>query len=678
MQKDCISREQSGVYSSYNRARGGTKTEGKDEVRAEQGRTSSIAVCILCIAMRLYEQERSEAAYRAHSPSILLSSNKNRTFVMCYIEPKLEQKRVLITIKRRIMLQEFTLNRGRAIMNFTSKYCDNRRKILSSYAFGRVVETFISRLKKDNPIIYDAFIEDFHTDDNLVRSLMEVIRFLSVCEVEELLEVNNKYAPFFKDRDLFIELIELLYEYWRRLERVAIVHNSRLGEGVQNVRFIQAYELFNELLLSIYRRTKRVVNGFNTDVYHQTKAGANAGLILNDVTWNCPIEYRGLASIPFIGSVIINPPYISYTKKNTRDGIFMEHKTNPLAHMVLNEDEWFLFPAKVGNLMAFVYFHKDFMCHGIGLANLFELAKNDEYVGKKPDLIYVFGYDDGHDEKRTFYYKDRKNDIMIGYANYSDEIDYFGYMKKMLLTLHNIKQMERGNLPIHGAMVNIALKNGREANIVIMGDSGAGKSESLEAFRTLNERYIRHMRVIFDDMGYLQFDPSGKIRAYGTEIGAFVRTDDLDPMYAFAQLDRGIYTNPDKVNARVTIPISTYEVISKGYSVDYFLYANNYAEAEQKIQLFDSLEQAIEVFQTGARRAKGTTTEQGLVTSYFANPFGPVQEQAVAEVLIRKFFTALFDEGVKVGEMHTALAIEGKAKDGPRAAAEELFSRINA
>lgn len=68
MQKDCISREQSGVYSSYNRARGGTKTEGEDEVRAEQGRTSSIAVCILCIAMRLYELERSEAAYRAHSP----------------------------------------------------------------------------------------------------------------------------------------------------------------------------------------------------------------------------------------------------------------------------------------------------------------------------------------------------------------------------------------------------------------------------------------------------------------------------------------------------------------------------------------------------------------------------------------------------------------------------------
>lgn len=490
-------------------------------------------------------------------------------------------------------------------------------------------------------------------------------------------EVNNKFAPFFKDKDLFIELIELLYNFWRKLERVTVVHNNRLGDGLQNVRFIQANQLLSELILSIYRRTEETVMGYNHSVYRQTIAGANAGLMLNDIQWNCPIEYKGLASIPFIGTVVIDPPYISYTKKNTRDGIFQEHQTNPLANMILNEDEWFLYPAKVGNLLAFVYFHKDFMCHGLGLANLFELAKGNDYIGKKPDMIYVFGYPDGYNEKRAFYYKDKKNDILIGYANYCDDIDYFGYMKKMLLTLHNIKQMECGNLPIHGAMVNIALKNGKTANIIIMGDSGAGKSESLEAFRTLNEKYIRHMRIIFDDMGYLHFEDDGAIKAYGTEIGAFVRTDDLDPTYAFEQLDRGIYTNPDRINARVTIPVSTYEVISKGYRIDYFLYANNYAEAKKKINIFENVDKAIEVFEAGARKAKGTTTEKGLVKSYFANPFGPVQEREAAEQLVRKYFGAMATEGIKIGEMHTSLAIDGKSKDGPREAAEELFSMVN-
>ncbi len=149
------------------------------------------------------------------------------------------------------MLQEFTLNRDRAIINFSVKYCDNRQKILSSYAFRRVVESFVFRAKKDHQIIYDYFIEDFETDENLVISLIETIKLLTVCDMDEMLQVSNKYAAFFKDKSVFIELIELLYNYWRRLERVTVVRNRQLGDGLQNVRFIQANQLLNELILSI-------------------------------------------------------------------------------------------------------------------------------------------------------------------------------------------------------------------------------------------------------------------------------------------------------------------------------------------------------------------------------------------------------------------------------------------
>ncbi|MBS5797519.1 MAG: phosphoenolpyruvate carboxykinase [Dysgonomonas mossii] len=576
------------------------------------------------------------------------------------------------------MLHEFTLSRGRAMINFTLKYCDTKQKLLNSYGFRRVVDSFIKQfLKKEEVVIFDYYIEHFGSEDNLVDAFIEVFKLLTVFEIEEVVAVDNKYSKFFEDKDLFIEVTELLFEYWKRLERYTIVRNNRLGEGLQNVRFIQANDMFNDLILSTGRRIQTTVVGRESRIFRQSIAGANAGLTLNDVNWNCPIEYKGLTSIPFISTVVFHPPYISYTKRNTRDGIFQEHQQNPIQNLVLNEDDWFVFPAKVGNMLTFVYFHKDFMVHGVGLSNLFEIATENEYIGKKPDMIYIFGYPDGHEEKRTFYYKDKKNDILIGYANYCDDIDYFGYMKKMLLTLHNVKQIENERLPIHGAMVNIVLRNGKESNIIIMGDSGAGKSESLEAFRTLNENYIRHMRVIFDDMGYLKKEEDGTIKAYGTEIGAFVRVDDLDPAYAFAQLDRGVYTNMDRVNARVTIPISTYEIISRGYPIDYFLYANNYNEAEKKILLYNDLDKAIPIFEDGARKAKGTTTEKGLVKSYFANPFGPVQEREATEKLVRSYFSDMKKAGVKIGEIHTSLAIEGKAKDGPREAAEELFSLIN-
>ena len=575
------------------------------------------------------------------------------------------------------MLQEFTLSGGKAILNFSLKFCDTRQKVLSSVGFRRVVEAFISKLKKDEIIVYNFYIKAFKSDEEFANTLISVFKLLTVCNSDEVKEVAKKYQIFFDDKDSFIELIELLYTFWRRLERFAIVHNESYGNGLESVRFIQACVLLDELILSAYRRIEETIMGYQHRVYRQLTAGVNAGLTLTSIKWNYPIEYNGLKDIPFITSVVFNPPFITYTKRNTRDGIFQEHSNNPLENIVLNENEWFLFPVMVGNMLTFVYFHIDFMDQGFGLANLFELAKESQYIGKKPDIIYLFGYPDGHEEKRTFYYKDKKNDILIGYANHCDDIDYFGYMKKMLLTLHNVKQMEQGKLPIHGAMVNIALKNGKETNIIIMGDSGAGKSESLEAFRNLNASYIRHMRVIFDDMGFLKKDADGSIKGYGTEIGAFVRIDDLDPAYAYEQLDRGIYSNPDKINARVTIPISTYDVISRGYTVDYFLYANNYAESEEKIKLITNLDDAIKVFEDGARKAKGTTTEKGLVKSYFANPFGPVQERSVAEKLVRSFFADMKNNGVKIGEMHTSLAIDGRSKEGPKEAAEELFRLIN-
>ena len=80
---------------------------------------------------------------------------------------------------------------------------------------------------------------------------------------------------------------------------------------------------------------------------------------------------------------------------------------------------------------------------------------------------------------------------MLGYVNHSDKIDYFGYMKKMCLTLHNLRMIRKGYLPIHGAMVNIQLRDGNTTNVVIMGDSGAGKSRN---YRSI---YIIKLKIIF-------------------------------------------------------------------------------------------------------------------------------------------------------------------------------------
>lgn len=577
------------------------------------------------------------------------------------------------------MKKEFSMSNDKVTVNFTAKYCDSFESIMDSEGFERVIESYLKKSKDKRTNAFRFLNSVSGTDEiKFIRKyLISSFKLLSMMKATQVIACNENFEPLLEDPNKLLNVIEEIYSYWRKMERYTLIHNNRIKNGIAAVSFTEANTEFAQLILRFYRRiTKNLLNDTPT-VYRQLPAGGNACLMLNNVLWPIPKGYEVLEDISFLDGIVLETPFITYPKKNTRDGMFTETFDNPIRNISLNKEHWFCYPAKVGGLLAYVYFHRDFMSHGITLCNLFEMAKSDEYRGKKPDIIYVFGAkEDG--PLRTEFYDDSKNDMMVGYVNYSDEVDYFGYMKKMILTLHNLIMIKRGNLPIHGAMVKILLKTGKEANVVIMGDSGAGKSESLEAFRTLSEDHISDMTIVFDDMGTIKIEKDS-IYGYGTEIGAFVRLDDLDPGYAFKEIDRSIFMNPDKINARLVLPVATYNEIMEGYKVDLFLYANNYTDIknnEKSIRYFETPKDAIEVFRKGARMAKGTTTENGLVESYFANPFGPAQKSEQCDILLDKYFNKMFEKGIKVGEINTCLAIKGKEKIGPRKAALELFEII--
>lgn len=578
------------------------------------------------------------------------------------------------------MRKEFCLKHGKVTMNFTAKYCDSFESIINSEGFRKVLETYLKKTKNKKSHNFRFLSEAIGTEDIKVisRYLISTLKLLSMMGADEVLVVNDAFEGLLEDKKSFANIIDDVYSFWRKLERYTVIQNNKVKDGIAAVGFVDANKSFNDLILRFYRRLQKNLLGSMPNILRQVSAGGNASIMVSNLIWPSPREYSILDHIPFIDAISLEAPFITYPSKNTRDGIFLETSENPLSGSHINSEEWFCYPAKVGELLAYVYFHRDFMSHGISLCNLFDLATVEECRGVKPDIIYVFGAKDDDDELKTCFYDDEKNNIMLGYANYSEEIDYFGYMKKMILTLHNIIMIKRGYMPIHGAMVNVVLKNGKEANIVIMGDSGAGKSESLEAFRALSEEYISDMTIIFDDMGVFK-NVDGIIKGYGTEIGAFVRLDDLDQGYAFKEIDRSIFMNPDKINARLLMPVCKYDDIIRGYDVDLFLYANNYDgvdEGEKSIEYFNHPEEAKKIFKAGARMAKGTTTENGLVESYFANPFGPVQKKEEMDLIIDKYFEDMFNNKVKVGQIKTCLGVLGFEKEGPKKAAIELFDII--
>ena len=571
------------------------------------------------------------------------------------------------------MAYKFTITRGNAILNFSEEYCQSRCQLIESESFAKVLRKYIKDIKRKDTTIFH-YLDNIRSDDiDKVSDLRAISKLLLVMRYDEICAIRPQFQPYFSDTDLFIALVEDVYLFWRRLQRYAIVFNDQKRYGYQNVLFTDAQNKFEELILEVYRSIQKSL-GKKDKVFRQITAGVNAGLRVTHMRPFLPYEYRCLDDIPFIESVVIHPPFIAYSKRNTRNGVFPEVKDNPLEDKRFDSDNWFCYPAKVGDLLCFIYFNKKFMAQGVALCNLFALADDSEYRNRKPDMVYVYGYEDG--KKNQMFYQDDENDMMVAFLSADDEFDYFGYMKKMVLTLHNVRKLNTRQLPIHGAMIQMSLRNGDVKNIVVMGDSGAGKSETIEQIKGIGAAYITDVKVVYDDMGVLSLDEDGNVKTSGTEIGAFVRLDDLDAGYSFKELDRSVFMNPDKTNARVVIPITEYKDVIKKYPIDMFLYANNYDNDGESLEFFNDIDDALNTFRSGYRMAKGTSTEYGFVGTYFANPFGPVQRQEQTEPILRDYFNRMSHQGVLIGQLRTRLGIKGMEHDGPKQAAKAVMTYI--
>ena len=216
--------------------------------------------------------------------------------------------------------------------------------------------------------------------------------------------------------------------------------------------------------------------------------------------------------------------------------------------------------------------------------------------------------------------------------------------------------------------------------MLLIGDTATGKSETLEALRVVGEERIRELRIIADDMGSLEVGADGRVLGYGTEIGAFVRLDDLQQGYAFGQIDRAIIMSPNKVNARVVLPVTTLEDVLRGYPVDFLLYANNYEAVDDEHPVVERLTDeaaALAVFREGAAMSQGHDHGDGADAQLLRQP---VRRGAAPRSSTRRWpratFAAAFEAGVFVGQLRTQLGLPGAESAGPRAAAEALLELI--
>ena len=541
--------------------------------------------------------------------------------------------------------------RGVATLNYNQNYFTDIPSLVNSDEVKQIVKLYLDSRNPDNDD--DAF------DNASVDKFIDVLK--------KILFDDDSAFDEYDPKDILAS-VEELYSYYRSLLRVSVI--SYNDNKIVGNEFRTIDTQFNNLVRKLYRILEEKLQGFENRTYRQVNAATNATILVQQHDWKIPAGYEELRDIDFINTVMLRPPMMMHTKSNKREGVFSAVEENPIDRFHGERGKWFCYPAKIGESLAFIYFNVDYLVNGIALSNLFELASPEEVEGQKPDLVVLFGLEKT-EGMVSHYYHDEKNDIWVGEVPYTDKTTYFGYMKKMCLTVHNLHQIYNGRLPIHGSMLKIKFTNGKEKNVVFFGDSGAGKSESIEALQELADDKIVSMETIFDDMGSFTLTDDGHIYAQGTETGAFVRLDDLSSAVAFNNMDRGVYLNPERKNARVIIPADTYQNVVKHHHIDMWLYANNYSD-QVGIHRFDTKEEAEKVFIAGQRKALGTTDEVGMSKTFFANPFGPVQEQEKTKPIIDKVFTELFNKGVYVGEIFTHLGND-KSKDALKESASELL-----
>ncbi len=582
-----------------------------------------------------------------------------------------------------MLIDSFQLDEEKAVIRMHNKICENSQELLSSVLFREVLRNFIHSLERKRSRLLRIFPNGKVSDEEL-DLLVKTFQFLIKLPADLVPKVLEPAAVFLQDKPLLGDFVEQLYNYWRRLHRALICDSidDRLDERPYRT-FNRTVETLTHVVRRTYRDVMENITGNHPRVYRQVSAGAEISAIA--LPMELPFksdQYEELNKVSVIRQILIYPPMIFNSPINKRKGVFEQVHQNPIAGITLDPNGWLCYPAKVGSLVVLIYFTMHSFELGFSLSNLFELA-DDKDLQNAPDAVYLFGVDQIpaglSSRSETVFYDDPETGMLVAAVPNRDEFGYFGYLKKMTLTLHNIIMMKRGRLPYHGAMFSITLQDKPETNVLVIGDSGAGKSETLEALRTIAGDDMENLTIIADDMGSMVVDEKLGLLGYGTEMGAFVRLDDLQNGYALGQIDRTIIMNPDQVNARVVIPVTKFEDVVKGYPVHIVLYANNYEEidaAHPVIQRFHSAEEALSVFRSGAVMSKGTTNTSGLVHTYFANIFGPPQYRELHEELAEKYFKAMFDQGIYVGEMRTRLGVPGLERTGPLDSALALLDLI--
>ncbi len=497
--------------------------------------------------------------------------------------------------------------------------CSTPEQLLKSRAFSRYLkiykQAFTGELDKRSGVSQNeaqhksAFIKDLSARD-----------FINVLNRE----AHNCPDTLESDRSI-VRFLDGAFHHFRntgysrlvRLQNDVMVPGGETPETVKDKVTDKANSL-SELLLETRRHLLNKVGleqgvrrSYGLDPSPNVTSGEISGHYIN-----LPGDYHELAHVPLTIAAEIQTGVDYTTPSNKRALPFYELQHNPLNLDTFDPDEWVSVPLRVGAYLIVAYLHKSRGCIEMepGLLNLFPFAEIDMVSSnRQPDGVFIFG-DPRADDHDLGYYHDVDNKLLVGMVPNRDELKYFGYCKKPILTLHNVLSIHDGDLPLHCGCTRYVMHFDKQSG----------------------EPYIRDMIIKADDMGRarLEQQSDGTTRPvfYGTETGAFACLDGFSEAAKLQMRGREVgYNKETGSNARQIVPVSNDDEMLRGDVLDIMLYMNNFELIEEDgftVHKDMSVDEAIEAFRLGERVAAGSThTHRGAKeASFWANPFPLLKE----------------------------------------------------
>ncbi|GAB6043136.1 hypothetical protein [Endothiovibrio diazotrophicus] len=534
--------------------------------------------------------------------------------------------------------------------------CSTPAQLLKSRAFARYLAIYKKAFQEEMEARQDrqrndalqrvAFMKTITARDAL--AILESERF----ESREVLERARAVVRFLDGA--FHHYRTSGYKRLVRLQNEVVSTGDETPTTVKNKVTAKAQSLTDLILATRRLLLDRV--GLDQGVRRTPGMDASPNVTAGEISGhylNLPGDYVQLSHVPLTIAADILTGIDYSTPSNKRAEPFYELDHNPFKGEAFNADDWVSVPLQVGSSLIVAYLHKSRGTIEMepGLLNLFPFARIDDIrAGKRPDGIFVFG-DPNADPQDLGYYWDAANQVLVGMVPNRDELKYFGYCKKPILTLHNVLAIRKGEIPLHCGCTRYVVRFDEATK----------------------EPYVAEMLVKADDMGrvVLSRGEDGIVRPifYGTETGAFACLDGFSEHAKMQMLGREVGYNKDTgSNARQIVPVADEEEVFNGDVLDVLLYMNNFTLIEQGSSTVDvdmSVEEAIEHFRLGERVAAGSTsTHRGAKeSSYWANPF-PLLKDNDGTVLHPDLYDKFsITEAGFIGDLKTLVA-RGEIKVG--------------